>query len=699
MSKRKPANSQSALEFTAQEAKDYEARVAQCFTQDGILSHATSDYVFRPTQQAFAVAVVASIVKKNTLIAEAGTGTGKTFAYLTPALLAGSKIIVSTAGKTLQDQLFRRDLPAVERALGVSARAALLKGRSNYICLQRLAQARQSGYFFTGEEIAHLRRIELFAKRTKTGDKAESGVPENSPVWPQVTSTTDNCLGSKCPFFNDCFVNKARIRAKGAQIVVVNHHLFLSAMAVEEGSDENAQMLPQADVVIFDEAHKLPDIAGEFFGTELSSYSLHSLAREIRDLASSKLRSVAKWDEMGDAALHAVDDYQLAVATAGLEENSSCNIKEFSSTQEIVAALGRLIETFATLSKAAAQAVAEREDLPELKQLVTAADNLLTQARRWKDILQAPHDAAQKEDAPCVLWASRTRYAVTLHETPISFAQDFARLREQHKDCAWVFTSATLATGTGDFSHFEREMGLSADTPAKIFPSPFAYHRQAVLYVPRSMPVPGQGNARESYNEQLVEETWPLIDMVEGRTFVLCTSYASMKNLAELLRERVRANARPYQIYMQGDEDSRSQLVRKFREHGHAILVGTMSFWEGIDIKGDALSLVIIDKLPFPNQTDPVLQARCEWLEKQGKSGFVSHMLPLTIITLKQGVGRLIRSESDRGIVVVGDPRIAGGKNYSRDIYRSLPDFLRTTDISRVNDFWLHPEKAKKEGW
>lgn len=699
MSKQKPANNQAVLGFTSQEAQDYERRVAQSFTQDGILSHATTNYVFRPTQQAFAVAVAKAIVQRNVLIAEAGTGTGKTFAYLTPALLAGSKIIVSTAGKTLQDQLFSRDLPAVEKALQVSARAALLKGRSNYICLLRLAQARQSGYFFTGEEIAHLRRVEFFAKRTKVGDKADSGIPENSPIWPQVTSTTDNCLGSKCPFFTDCFVNRARIRAKGAQIVVVNHHLFLSAMALEEGSDENAQMLPKADVVIFDEAHKLPDIAGDFFGNELSSYSVHSLAREIRDLAASKLRSAAKWDEIGDAALHDVDDYQLAVATAGLQENSSCNLKDFSSTKEIAAALARLVVTFGTLTKTVAQAVAEREDLPELKQLVLSADNLLCEVERWKGILQAPQEAMKKQEEPCVLWASRTRYAVTLHETPISFAQDFARLREQHKDSAWVFTSATLATGAGDFSHFEREMGLPADTPAEIFPSPFSYHKQAVLYVPRSMPVPGQGNARESFNAQLVEECWPLIDMIEGRTFVLCTSYSSMKALAELLRQRVQANSRPYQVYMQGDEDSRSELVRKFKKHGHAILVGTMSFWEGIDIKGDALSLVIIDKLPFPNQTDPVLQARCEWLETQGESSFLSHMLPLTIITLKQGVGRLIRSETDRGIVVIGDPRIAGGKNYSRAIYKSLPDFLRTMDISRVNDFWQHPEKAKTEGW
>ena len=689
-----PSNTAALEENLAQ---DFTRRVAESFTAKGALTGATSGFVYRPTQQAFALAVAKTIIERGTLVAEAGTGTGKTFAYLTPALLAGCKVIVSTAGKPLQDQLFERDLPAVEKALGVSAQAALLKGRSNYICLYRLEQARKEGRLLSAQEVKELRRIEIFAQRDKEGDRARSGVSEGSTLWPQVTSTADNCLGNKCPFADRCFINRARNKARKAQIVVVNHHLFLSAMAVSEESDDNAKMLPTADVVIFDEAHKLPDIAGQFFGSELSSYQLRTMAREMRDRGASQYRSLANWNDLGDRALHKLDEYQLSIATAGLDENASCEMAALENPGACSKALREAKDALVGLAAAVQKCAGE--DAEDFAQLAAAAIAAGAEMEHWAKILDDPAAAPKKEAEPCVLWVSRTKFAVVLHQTPISFAEDFARLRQAHAGTAWIFTSATLATGAGNFSHFEREMGLPADTPAQVFPSPFAYHHQAVLYVPRGMPTPGQGFARDSFNARLVEETWPLIDMVQGRTFVLCTSYSSMKSIAEMIKLRVQANQRPYEVMVQGDEASRSELVEKFRQHGHAILVGTMSFWEGIDIKGEALSLVIVDKLPFPSKDDPVLKARCEWIEQQGENGFFTHLLPLTIITLKQGVGRLIRSETDRGIIVIGDPRVAGGKSYSREIYQSLPDFLRTLDVSRVNDFWLHPEKGADEGW
>lgn len=671
----------------------FERQVLAQFEPGGALSGATDHFVTRPGQMAFARAVSRTIESRGTAVIEAGTGTGKTFAYMTPALISGCKVIVSTAGKSLQDQLFEKDIPAVKHVLKNNAKVALLKGRSNYLCLHRLDLTIAEGLLKTRTAVDDLATIKIFAQTTKDGDCTRiRGVPEDSAVWPAVTSTKENCLAKRCRYYDKCFVNKARQQAKDADIVVVNHHLFLSAMADDTpGIPEDVRLLPSADVVIFDEAHKLPEIASNFFGAELSTWSIRNVVREMKVVLMSKLKSYQPknrtWDELTDAVLHLVDDFVLSVDQAGVLEGDSRNILEVADLSECVKRLEALRVALKELLGAVEGLTEENEDIA---QHMEVADAISADLALWVAWLGKGAELIENE-APVVRWISRSRNDVRLNETPLNIADSFAKMRDNHDSSAWIFTSATIATDKADFSHFVNQMGL-ADASTYAWASPFDYPRQAMLYVPQNMPNP-KGCDRDEYIRALIRESWPVIDLLAGRTFILCTSYQAMNMASEELRDFIDANDRDYTVFVQG-EDSRQHLLDKFRTTPNSILIATMSFWEGIDIKGERLSLVVIDKLPFAPQGDPVLSARCKWIEKQGKNSFQTYQIPLAAIALKQGAGRLIRSENDRGILIVGDTRIIpNASSYGARFLNSLPDYVRTRKLQRVLDFWRYPDR------
>ncbi len=675
----------------------FEKSVLAQFELGGALSRATENFVSRPGQIGFAQAVSRAIEGCGTVVVEAGTGTGKTFAYMTPALISGRKVIVSTAGKALQDQLFTKDIPAVKSVLRSNAKIALLKGRGNYLCRHRLETTITEGLLKTKSAVDDLHVIRLFSKRTQDGDcTSVVGVSEDSSIWPMVTSTKENCLAKRCRYYEDCFVNKARQAAKEADVVVVNHHLFLSAMADDsEDVPEDVKLLPSADVVIFDEAHKLPEIASNFFGTELSTWSIRNVVREIEAVLLAKYKSYQSdnqtWVDMTSAVLHFVDDFVLGVDEAGVLEGDSKNILEVSDLTTPAQRLEGVRTTLSELMRHCEPFVEENEDLAHHAEVAQAiCDDLAL----WVMWLSQSHLGLKDADDK-VRWIARTRTEVRLNETPLDIATSFAKMRESHASSAWVFTSATLSTGKEDFSHFLNQMGLP-DAQTYVWTSPFEYAQQAMLYVPVGMPSP-KGCGRDEYIQALIRESWPVIDLLAGRTFILCTSYQAMELAAEELEGYIDANDRDYTVLVQG-QDSRQHLLEKFRTTPNSILIATMSFWEGIDIKGEKLSLVIIDKLPFAPQGDPVLAARCRWIEKSGQNPFQTYQIPLAAIALKQGAGRLIRSENDRGILIVGDNRIIpnptmrGG--YGEKFLSSLPDYVRTRKLQRVLDFWRYPDKS-----
>lgn len=715
-----------ALECSAGDSA-FVAAVKRQFLPGGTLSRATDGFVSRPGQVAFAESVARAIETHDTLVVEAGTGTGKTFAYLTPALMSDCRVIISTAGKSLQDQLFGKDIPAVKRVLLNNADVALLKGRSNYLCKYRMDHAE---FLPSPASVQDLAAVKRFAKTTKTGDRNEiRGVAENSVIWPYVTSTNENCLGRRCPNAEECFVTRARNRARAAKVVVVNHHLFLSAVAAAAASadareaieplqpelvtgeelpalsddagdlighvDSDEGLLPHADVVIFDEAHKIPEIALSFFGEELATFAIKSVVEEMRGVLLSKFASYAPkestWVQVCDVVTHALQDMMLALDIAGLAPETNINLKDFTAEalKDAAAAFEKALEGLTNLIKLCEPFLAANDDIAKH---VETAGGLMPLISEWLERLKAPEEARGSGTTPSVFWLERRRNEMRFVETPLSIADKFARLRAARSDAAWIFTSATIATENGNFAHFLSELGLTGAT-THAWASPFAYEHQAMLYVPQNMPNP-RSVERDVFIEALVRESWPVIDMLAGRTFFLCTSYRAMEHAAEVLRQTIIDNDRDYTVLVQ-NEDSRQHLIDTFRTKPNTILVATMSFWEGIDIKGEKLSLVVIDKLPFAAQGDPVLTARCKWIEEQGKNPFVEHQVPTAVIALKQGAGRLIRSELDRGILIVGDTRIIPGANtYARRFLMSLPPYVRTRRLERVLDFWRYPERA-----
>jgi len=646
--------------------------LAHIFSDAGPLAESLTGYRLRPQQLEMAQAIHDAIEQRKVLVAEAGTGTGKTFAYLVPALLSGGKVIVSTGTKTLQDQLFNRDLPAVREALKAPVTVAMLKGRANYVCHHHLARAEADGRFMTRDDVHHLHEIARFAKRTQTGDKSELAiVPESATIWASVTSTRDNCLGQECDSYKECFVMEARKRAQAADVVVVNHHLFFAdVMLRDEGV---AELLPAANTIIFDEAHQLPEVAGLFFGEDISTSQVHDLARDTRAEGITEAKDFKALPEAANALEKAIRDFRLVF---GLDV-MRMPVQKAQSLKGFDEGLQGLRDKLAELSKVL-QSQAERG--PGLQNCWERAQALQVQLAAWQ----------AGANANLVRWVEVFTQSVQLHATPLSIAEIFSKQLEGQTR-AWVFTSATLAVKS-DFSHYLGQMGL-IEAGTGFWESPFDYQRQALLYVPQGMPEP---NTPE-YAVAVAKAALPAIKASGGRAFILCTSLRAMRDIHAWFKESFEREGLDFPLLLQG-ESSRSELLERFRKLGNAVLVASQSFWEGVDVRGEALSLVVIDKLPFAPPDDPVLAARIDKLNAEGKSAFMEYQLPYAVITLKQGAGRLIRDEGDRGVLMICDKRLVE-KQYGRRIWQSLPPMKRSRELADVDAFFeiLAAERAEAE--
>ena len=631
------------------------------FGDAGPLARSLPAYRVRSGQIDLAQAIQSAILANRSLIAEAGTGTGKTFAYLVPALLSGGKVIVSTGTKTLQDQLFNRDIPLLRAALQVPVTVALLKGRSNYVCHYHLEQTLREGRMRDRAEVLHLHQVAAFAQSNTRGDIAElTTVPENSGLWPQVTSTRDNCLGQECPHHAKCFVLSARKEAQQADVVVVNHHLFFAdVMLRDEGAGE---LLPQAQTVILDEAHQLPETATVFFGRSLSTSLLVDLGR---DAVNEALNVSVEFRDIPDAALaleKAARDLRLAIP---LKEGRLA-YDQVVRYEKFAEALDQVVLRLESLH---ALVVLQAERSEGLHAIALRTQVLLEQAQSWRE----------EGSGDQIRWMECFSQSLHLNLTPLSLAETF-RTQWNAAPKSWIFTSATLSVN-GDFKHYQQEMGLS-DAEALTWDSPFDYEAQSLLYVPKGLPQPNTPD----YTLAVVEAALPVLQASAGRAFMLFTSHRALKEAHALLKERFETLGLSYPLLIQG-ETSRSELLNRFRQAQNAVLLGSSSFWEGVDVKGEALSVVIIDKLPFAPPDDPVLAARIEEMTRQGRNAFMDYQLPRAVIALKQGAGRLIRDEQDRGVLMLCDPRLLG-KPYGRRIWMSLPPMRRTREVTEVQAFF-----------
>ncbi len=630
---------------------------------DGPLAAHVPGFAPRVQQQTLCAAVGRILDTGGVLVAEAGTGTGKTYAYLAPALLSGAKVIISTGTRNLQDQLFHKDLPVVRTALGLSSQVALLKGRSNYLCLHRLHATLAAGRLKNRQLVSELHQVWAWAEQTVNGDVAEvAEVAEDSPIWRQVTSTTDNCLGGECPHIQDCHVVKARRRALEADLLVINHHLLFADLVLREQGF--AELLPGADVVILDEAHQLAEVAGQFFGLSLSGRQLLDLAR----------------DSQVEQSRDAGDDAELGERALGLERAAAAlrlSLGEPSRRLPWADLAGE--PTVAESCQALALA------LDRLGEALDAAaprgKGLETCARRCKDLQERLEQLTAAPDGEHVQWLETRGRGFFLNLTPLDVGPTF---RDHMARCqnAWVFTSATLAVGES-FAHFIAGLGLGEPETLRL-DSPFDFPRNALLYHPEALPNP----TADHFTRAVVEAALPVLEASRGRAFMLFTSYRALREAAALLDGRL-----DYPLLVQGGLP-RGELLERFRRLGNAVLLGTGSFWEGVDVRGPALSCVIIDKLPFASPGDPVLAARIDALRRRGGNPFLDHQVPAAVIALKQGVGRLIRDVDDRGVLMLCDPRLLT-KPYGRLFLDSLPAMTRTRRLERVQQFFElehHPD-------
>ncbi|MFP5506401.1 MAG: ATP-dependent DNA helicase [Gammaproteobacteria bacterium] len=634
------------------------------FAPSGLLARTLPGYAPREAQRRMAAAVASALDDGAALVVEAGTGTGKTFAYLAPALLSGRKVIVSTGTKHLQDQLFDRDLPALRSTLGLSTRVALLKGRANYLCLHRLDLTAAEGRFASRAQAAELEAVRGWAGRTQSGDIRElAEVPEDSPLWPRVTSTSDNCLGSECPSYNDCHVVKARRAALDAELLVINHHLLFADMALkEEGFGE---LLPGVDAVIVDEAHQLPEIATQFFGLSVGSRQLAGLAQ---DSVREHLREAGDMADLPAAAAaleKAVADLRLAFGPGSRRQAWSA-VGEIPAVRAGVQAVLRELESLHAWLETAA---------PRGRGL----ENVWRRAERLRERVRM---IAAQPPQDYVHWLETFTRGFAIHFTPLSIAPLF-RAQIDALDSTWIFTSATLAVG-GGFEHYVGELGLDAPRTLRL-DSPFDYARNALLYVPPGLPDPRDGD----YTAQVVRVARELLALSEGRAFLLFTSHRALQEAAVALGDL------DYPLLVQG-QAPRAELLARFRRLGNAVLLGTGSFWEGVDVRGEALSLVLIDKLPFAAPGDPVLQARIDALRAAGGNPFFDIQVPEAVIALKQGVGRLIRDVHDRGVLVLCDPRLFS-KGYGRVFRESLPPMPLTRRLADVATFFMQTPAREAE--
>lgn len=625
------------------------------FSVDGTLARAIPGFNPRESQQKMALAIQQCIPSQRSLVIEAGTGTGKTYAYLVPALRADKKVIISTGSKTLQDQLYHRDLPALIQALNWQGQAAILKGRANYLCIERAEAVIRAGGDRPLEQLNELVKLQRWSTQTDLGDISQCAeVAEDSLIWPEVTSTNENCLGGDCPHYSDCYVVKARKRAMDADLVVVNHHLFLADCVVKKTGF--AELIPSAGIVIFDEAHQLPDIASQYFGEQLSSRQLQDLARDITMVYRTEVGDLAQLQKVADRLHQVTQDFRQQLGEPGFRGNLSVLLHQSANQQML-----RLLDDALTLCLDVLKLAVGRSAL---------LDAALERATGYRNKLNR---LLQVDETGYSYWFELTRHHFILALTPLSVASQFIAIRQQHPAC-WVFTSATLSV-QGSTQHFTTRLGL-ANAQQLLLPSPFNYQQQSLLCVPRNLPEPFQGRSAE----KLVALLAPVINANSGRCFLLCTSWQMMRQLSELFRAQL---ALP--VFTQG-ETSKAQLLNQFVTAGNALLVATNSFWEGVDIPGRVLSLVIIDKLPFTSPEDPLLKARMEDAQRRGLDPFATVQLPEAVIMLKQGVGRLIRNEQDSGALIICDDRLVS-RPYGEVFLQSLPDCPRTRSLDTVRQF------------
>ncbi len=650
-----------------------EPLISEIFSLDGPLAAISPGFRVRTTQIELAQAVERTIAERTTLIAEAGTGTGKTWAYLVPALLGGGKVLVSTGTRTLQDQLFARDLPRVREALSIPATIALLKGRGNYVChyhLERL-QGEDRALKSRGE-VHQLRNIQTFAQQSATGDRADlPTVPEDAEIWQRVTSTRENCLGQDCPNVRDCFVLKARRQAQEADVVVINHALFMADLMLrDEGVTD---LLPAADTVIFDEAHQLPDTATRFLGSSVSTHQLLDLCRVIETAGLAHARELTNWSEQARALEQSTRELRLSCAAL---ENMPSRRVTFEAFPE-PAAFDVARDALQTALDSLGQLLSSVEEKhPDLATAARTARELAGRLAQWGQPARGVPSNTQ-DLHQIVRWVELGLHHVRLHAAPLSVAEAFSRYRQGGQ--AWIFTSATLSVH-GDFSHFTERLGLQSAETVRM-ESPFDYANQALLFVPQNLPAPQSSDFLPAFVEQLM----PLIQASQGGALVLCTTLRAVERVAALLADAYDRVGLSWPIMRQGN-GTRRDLLERFRTLDHAVLVGSASFWEGIDVAGDQLTLVAIDKLPFAPPDDPVLEARLRACRSRGGNPFMEYQLPEAAIALKQGAGRLIRSETDWGVLMVGDTRLVD-KPYGKQLWRGLPPFARTRVLEDAVQF------------
>ena len=608
-----------------------------------------------------AEAVADVIADRGILVCEAGTGTGKTFAYLVPALLSKRKVLVSTGTRNLQDQLFHRDLPLIRNALELPVRAALLKGRANYLCSYRLTTVLDDRHRLDSRVRGLLSRVRDWASVTVSGDIAELSLPDDSPLWPAITSTGDNCLGQKCPDWQACHLVEARRAAQAADLVVVNHHLLCADLALkDEGFGE---VLPGADCMIIDEAHQLPDVAGAFFGMSVSSRQLYDLTRDVEVEYHREAGDVPEILERVQRLRRGAQDLRLTLGDRdrrGPWQELETSAGVIDAMEAVRAYLDRL-----------------HAGLDVLKGRGKGLDSCLARAEEMRERLGLLLGGERDEG---VRWFEVQGRGFRLHETPLDVSAIFAEALQRHKG-AWVFTSATLAV-KDSFEHFTRQLGIE-DARTERWDSPFDYQRQALWFVPRGLPQPSYSD----YNRAVSELSERIVRFSRGRAFLLFTSHRALREAADYLRNRLQ-----YPILVQG-EAPRAELIDRFRTLGNAVLLGTASFWEGVDVRGDALSCVIIDKLPFASPGDPVLAARIEALKQRGGNPFREYQLPQAILALKQGAGRLIRGVTDRGVLVVCDPRLLK-RSYGHAFLASLPPMAHSRELEEVEAFFSEQGEA-----
>ncbi len=626
------------------------------FSHEGPLSTIISGYQPRAAQLEMADAIADAIESKQNLIAEAGTGTGKTFAYLAPAILSGKKTIISTGTKNLQDQLFNKDLPVIRKAMKTPFMAALLKGRSNYLCTYRLQNSLTSTLGFSKEDAQALAQINSWAKRTKTGDTSEmSEVSEANPIWYQATSTLDNCLGQDCSEYADCFLVKARKKAQEADVLVVNHHLLCADWSLRDGGF--GELLPNAEVVIIDEAHQLADTASNFLGITLGSKQLNDLSQDALMEYFKDATDIPALRTACEDMEHEIKDLRLAF---GMEHKRG-DWQDIANSPKLMGGIKSVKEQLQRLTE-------------QLKLASVKTKALESCYKRAEEITGQLDLILDDRSGKWIRWYEIHRKTFTLSLTPLDIAAEFNGFMQQHK-AAWIFTSATLSIANS-FDYFANNLGLTKANRVS-WDSPFDYPNQSLFYHPRGLPQPNDPN----FIPTIIDFAVPVLQASQGRAFFLFTSHRALNQAAELLEKKIK-----YPLFIQGSRP-KALLLEQFKATDNAVLLGTSSFWEGVDVRGEALSCVIIDKLPFSSPGDPVLKARLDAMSQQGKNPFFEYQLPTAVIALRQGIGRLIRDVTDRGVLMICDPRLLK-KSYGQLFLDSVPSMKRTRDIADVQGFF-----------